>query len=587
MVDVGSKRFVQLFQGAVDQHGRVSREALTDLQRATSSIANDAEKAAAQEILSLVKHDREMDSFEVDHIRVALGTLNGVSPNKLPKELEKVLRHGVPQSNVLARNYDLTFDFSKDTPAFPARAVVTLEKKASGKAILEVDPERLDISKVQVGGKDVPFEVKGTRLVVDAPGAKELDIRYTVKPQDVTPQNAASAYGLIRDKFSGRMWTLTWPYNTGALFPSNSAPADGSTSRVTVRVADGHQAVATGHQEGTSFHTHKEAPAYAIAMYTAKDFEHGHAGHSHGGVAVSGYGVGNSVAASTRNAYRNTARESLDFYSQWLGEFEYGKTLKLVEVSGGLGGMEHTAAVAIMMNAARDPKYSRETAAHEVAHHWFGDNLRIKTWGDFWMSEGFTNYATYRFFRHSEGEKRFHELMDNARDEVRSALADNPHALAAPAHVDVNEIFDSIPYEMGPWILRMLEVKLGTEKFDGLLRAWYQDHRHSAVSTEQFIAFVKDRTGSDLTKFFAQWNHITAVPSLKPSVDIHGEKVKLSLEPRNDIPDGVRIPAVLQGTGGESKTVMVEPGKTVDVDAGFPVKKVSWDPERTVLADVR
>ena len=588
MPSVGSERFVQLFQRTLEKGGRISDADVKALQRAGAAVSGAQERAAVDGILSFLKHDRELDAFELSPVKKALEVLVGVSSGRLPRDLERVLTHAVPAANVLAKHYELSFDFSKDGASFPAKAVVTLEKPAPKVTILEVDPDRLSISKVTVKGREVPFEVKDGRVHVQAKGATALEFTYKVKPQDVRG-NAQTAYGLIRDKYSGRMWTLTWPYNTGALFPSNSAPKDGATSSVTVKVGGGREAVASGSQVGRSstFEAKAEAPAYAIALYTSKDFEVAHGGHSHGGVAVSSYGAGDSAPEKAREAYRKAAIDALDFFSQWLGQYDYGPTLKLVELAGGLGGMEHTAAVAIMLNSARDPESARETAVHETAHHWFGDNIRIATWGDFWMSEGFTNYATYRFFQAKEGDEKFHALLDRAKGEVRAALRDNPHALSAPAHTDVNEIFDSIPYEYGPWILRMVEQKIGREPFDALLKDWFAQKRQTDVSTDEFVAFVKDRTGQDLSTFFKEWNAITRVPRLDGEVALDGTTAKVSLKAEAGIPSGIEVPLRLEGAGGQSRTVRVKPGDALTVDAGFEVKRFRWDPERTVLADVR
>ena len=53
---------------------------------------------------------------------------------------------------------------------------------------------------------------------------------------------------------------------------------------------------------------------------------------------------------------------------------------------------------------------------------------------------------------------------------VRDQLTEKPHSLAGPRETYVNEIFDSIPYEMGTCRLRMLEVKVGTTKCEALLK---------------------------------------------------------------------------------------------------------------------
>ena len=591
MPEIASRQFAALFQQVVSKGGRLAESDVQALQRASGKIGNAHEQKAADGLMSLLKHDRELDAFEVAPAKKALGVLLGVSSGRLPADLEKVLTHAVPAANVKVKHYELSFDFSKDAATFPAHAVVTLERAAKGESILEVDPERLSIGAVTVNGKPVPFEVKDGRLHVDAPGAKALDITYRVKPQDIHGNAGAdTAYGLIRDKYAGRMWTLTWPYNTGALFPSNSNPSDGATAKVTLKVEAGHTSYASGNPVGgtNSFEMKAQAPAYSIALYDSPGFKKEDAGHAHNGVAVSGLGLDDAISKETRDAYRKSAISAVDYFTGWLGQYDYGNTLALVELPGGLGGMEHTSAVAIMLGNARDPAMAKETAVHETAHHWFGDNIRIATWGDFWMSEGFTNYATYRYFGATEGEAKLHQLLDRAKGEVRSALADNPHALSAPAETDVNEIFDSIPYELGPWILRMVEAKVGQPAFDGLLKDWFHANRQKAVTTADFVKFAKAKTGQDFTTFFKEWNTITQVPRLDGDVSLAGTKATVNLKAAPaGTPSGLELPLKLEGEGGQVKWVKVKPGDALTVDAGFPLKKFSWDPDRTVLADVR
>ena len=583
MPEINSKKFVQAFQAVMQKGGRVDASDVSVLERAQAAIDNPKEKEAARAIVSLLKHDRELDSFEVAPIKKALGILSGVSASRLPADLERVLTCAVPQANVTVKEYALTFDFSKEGATFPARAVITLDEKARGKTILEASADRLSITSVKVGGKEVPFEHKDGRLVVDAPGAAALDVTYAVKPVE---SKTGDEFGLVRDKYTGRMWTLTWPYNTGALFPSNSAPDDGVTAKVSVKVADGQEAVGPGAKSGQTFEINGAVPAYAISLYTAKKFESASAGKSKDGVEVTGYGMDARAPQDVREGYRKAAKDSLDFYSGWLGKYDYGNTLKLIEVEGSLGGMEHTGAVAIMIGAARNRADSKETAAHETAHHWFGDNLRIKSWGDFWMSEGFTSYATYRYMREAEGEASYKKLWDRGKEYIAYALEQNPHALYAPAHTDVNEIFDAVPYEMGAWMLRMIEVELGTATFDVLMRDWYQSHRQTAVSTSDFVKFAQEKTGKDFGPFLEGWNKITAVPSFRPRVEVEEGSVTVALTANAPFPKGMRIPLRLDGKNGETLTVMVDPRKRQSFDVPFKVKGHAWDPDKTVLANV-
>src|SRR5262249_15783237 len=114
-------------------------------------------------------------------------------------------------------------------------------------------------------------------------------------------------------------------------------------------------------------------------------------------------GPGARGRPEVRRGYQRAAAEAIDFFSAWLGPYAYGTRFALVEVGGSLGCMENAGAAAMMIGAIQGRDEAREMAVHEVAHHWFGDNLRIRNSGEFWMGEGFTNYLTYRFFGRRDG----------------------------------------------------------------------------------------------------------------------------------------------------------------------------------------
>ncbi|MDP2339496.1 MAG: M1 family aminopeptidase [Deltaproteobacteria bacterium] len=597
MPSLSAKSFQRAFEKTFATGGRVDAAAIKGLANAATKIKATDEKQAAQALLALVQHDKLLDADEVEPARKALCQLLGLEPSKLPPALEKLLKNAVPVPNVEVKNYDLTFDFSKDlsaaSPSFPARAVITLDKGAPKVTILEVDPDRIVVDEVRAGGKKVAFTCKDGRIHVEgAEGKKTLDISYRVTPD----HDVIDGYGLIRDRHSGRMWTMTWPYNTGALFPSNSRPHDGATARVTVHLkADAKDAknnpievVSAGTRRNGSFHVKKDVPAYAVAFTVGAFTDKGHA-HDHGHDAVT-HGLGTNATPATRKEVREATTEAMTFFSKWLGAYVFKDRMNIVESQTNLGGMEH--AGNILLSAGMNREDSIETAVHETAHMWFGDTVRIKNWGQFWMSEGFTNFATYRFMGHKHGDKKMFEMYDRAKDMVRTQIHDKAHALSDKSGTDIHEIFTDIPYQQGPWMLRMIEGKLGKSAFDDVIGGWFKAKKGTAVTTEDFIAFVRDKTGVDFTAFFSAWNHLEALPTFRDGSSIEGKVAHLLLEPHNTKgrgkpPAGIEVPVVLEGAGGKRFKALVTPGKAVDVDAGFPIKSISWDPERFVLCDIK
>jgi aminopeptidase N len=350
MPSVNARAFQVAFERTLAKGGRLSKDDVEALESAAKRLKDPKEKRAADDVLRLVRHDRVLDETEVEPARKALCRLLGVSSARLPKTLEKVLEHAVPVPNVRVASYDLSFDFSVDAPSFPARAVIDLEDKTKRTAILEIDPERIEIDEVRALGHRVPFSVKDGRLVVEADGAKRLDVSYKVKPTD-----DVTGYGLIRDRYAGRMWTLTWPYNTGALFPSSSRPDDGATARVTVHVKEGEQVVGPGKkQRDGAFHLDEPVPAYAISFTTGRFSDTGTT--TRGGYQARTIGLGKKVPDGVRKEVRTAVAESMKFLSGWLGAYPHGKTLNIVEIKSEYGGMEHAGAAAVAVGQSKADK---------------------------------------------------------------------------------------------------------------------------------------------------------------------------------------------------------------------------------------
>jgi aminopeptidase N len=583
MPSVRARAFQVTFEQALARGGRFSRDDIQALESAAKSIKDPKEKRAANDVLALVRHDRILDETEVAPARKALCRLLGVSSARLPARLEKVLTHAVPVPNVRVKSYDLTFDFKEDKPSFPARAVIELEAPAPARTVLEIDPDRLDIDEVRVGGRRVSFTVKDGRLLVDAEGARRLDVRYRV-----TPTTDTKSYGLIRDRYAGRMWTLTWPYNTGALFPSSSRPDDGATARVTVHVKAGEQVIGPGAQKDDgAFHLEEPVPAYAISFTTGAFTDNGVATSKKGHEART-VGLGKQVTPALRKEVRSAVADAMDFLSTWLGPYPVGKRLNIVEIKSEYGGMEHAGAVAVTVGQSR--KDTLEAAVHETVHHWFGDGVHIAHWGELWMSEGFTNYATWRFFRTQDGEAAFHGYLDTAKEQLKDTLkelgAGATHPLTNAPHVDPMEGLTLIPYMQGGWMLRMIEARIGTAKMDRLLKGWVKAKRGTAVTTRDFMNYAKKKHEVDLEGFFRAWGHLEKVPTFADRSRIRGERATLELQAKGPVPEGIAVPVLVEGPGGKSARFVVAPGAPLEIEAGFRIARLRWDPDRTVLCDV-
>ncbi|VDM69780.1 unnamed protein product [Strongylus vulgaris] len=109
--------------------------------------------------------------------------------------------------------------------------------------------------------------------------------------------------------------------------------------------------------------------------------------------------------------------------------------------------------------------------AHELAHQWFGDLVTMKWWEDVWLNEGFATHVQFLGTdKISDKKMRMEEyfLLDAltpalTRDSISSS---HPLSFQIDKAGEVFEAFDTISYQKGASVLRMLLAIIGRENFE-------------------------------------------------------------------------------------------------------------------------
>lgn len=138
--------------------------------------------------------------------------------------------------------------------------------------------------------------------------------------------------------------------------------------------------------------------------------------------------------------------------------------------------------------------------AHELAHSWSGNLVTNATWNDFWLNEGFTVY-----FEHRISEKLYgadysamtgllgHQDLVKSINEMKAEGHDQDTRLKLElTGRDPDDGMTDIAYEKGYGLLRLLESKVGRERFDAFLRGYFDRFAFQGMTTEKFVAYLKD-----------------------------------------------------------------------------------------------
>ena len=152
-------------------------------------------------------------------------------------------------------------------------------------------------------------------------------------------------------------------------------------------------------------------------------------------------------------------------------------------------------------SSTKTKQYIAEVISHELAHQWFGNLVTMKWWNDLWLNESFATYMATKivtkFYPEWDLWDQFLETSMNAAMMLDGLKTSHPIDVKVRKPSEIREIFDSISYDKGGCILRMLEHYVGPKNFKNGLHNYLSEHQY------------KNATGHDL------WNSIGKV-SKKP-----------------------------------------------------------------------
>jgi hypothetical protein len=286
--------------------------------------------------------------------------------------------------------------------------------------------------------------------------------------------------------------TVVWPYFCGNLFPCHSQPSDGTKFTLALDgIPSGKTAV---YPEAIESDAPPYMIAWAVGAYTRAEL-----GTTAAGTKITVDWLPNGETAA-RSGTKNLVKV-FDWYEKTLGPYAFGKQAGAVSVVWGeglYGGMEHHP----LWHVAKAAMGDEVTQAHEAAHGWFGDGVRLKCWEDFVLSEGTVSYLSARALTVAAPAMEA-KIWADYKDELDSAIAEG----GAPAwprscgQIDIikDKLFTNLPYMQGAFFYKDVAARIGVDVLDGVIGRFYQKYKNKPASMQDMIDAIKTDTGFDPT----------------------------------------------------------------------------------------
>ncbi|MDH3285470.1 MAG: M1 family aminopeptidase/hydrolase, partial [Acidobacteriota bacterium] len=441
---------------------------------------------------------------------------------------------------------DVAVDF--DAKRISGAASLTIDNR-SGATELVLDTRDLEIRGVSLGderraaafelGEPAGEAALGRPLTIAIDGATRLvHVDYATRPeaaalQWLAPEQTAGGTAPFLYTQGQAILTRTW-------VPCQDSPRVRMTYDATVRVPPGLLAVMSAESptepaaDGVhTFRMPQPIPAYLLALAVG-DLRFAALGPRTGVYAEP------PVLKAAAYEFADTEK-MMEATERLYGPYRWGRyDLLVLPPSFPFGGMENPRLAFLTPTILAGDRSLNALVAHELAHSWSGNLVTNATWNDLWLNEGFTVYVERRVMEELYGRPYADMLRLLGRQDLDQAFEetgrDSPDTRLAVdlAGRDPDDAFGDVPYEKGSLFLEMLERKVGRERFDDFLRAYFDRFAFQSLDTDEFARYLRealiDTEEHAGTVMLDAWLHGTGLPDDAPEVQSDAfEKVRAQL----------------------------------------------------------
>lgn len=208
-------------------------------------------------------------------------------------------------------------------------------------------------------------------------------------------------------------------------------------------------------------------------------------------------------SASAVNTFADL-HEMLNMFETRFGAYHWPKAgYTVVDFSS--GAMEHLTNIAYPKNALAVTNANQALVAHELSHHWFGNQVTCATAPDMWLNEGWASYCEAIYMEHFKGLASFKQYVAaNQRSVVNSAhLTDGGYWALTP--IPDNLTYSTTVYDKGSMVVHNLRNYMGDELFFPAVRSYIDAFTENHATSEQLRDYLANHSGISLNGFFDNW----------------------------------------------------------------------------------
>lgn len=438
-----------------------------------------------------------------------------------------------------AVGYDLHARFDWATTTLTASEDITVAIASS--PVIELDAG-MTVTAVHAGEAQLAYvadpatstmRVDLTPIATTAGTSATFTVDYTV---DAVAASTALRMGVPRDDdpvLTHVVYTDSEPDRARQWLVSKDSPDDRALWSVDVTVAPDQDVLgngarvtdeAVGSERRVGYALDKPIPTYMMA-FAAGDIVHTDRTTGRVPLAV-WYRRG---LALDPDATLDVVADAMATFEAKLGPYPWDSYS--VFLAPGYGGGMENATITFNAETSGQGNVSFGLNAHELAHHWFGDWVTMRTYNDVWVKEGMATLLA------SEADRARRDRTAGAPRLFGADFSFDPSESIVDTSLTGLDKYNSGPYERAAWLITQIREDIGDDAFWTALRGVLDQHAVGTITGEEFIASFP----------------------LDPTSAAHA----LASLPSHDAP-AISVSTADDGTGGTALTLtLFDPGATI------------------------
>ncbi|HEX8902121.1 M1 family metallopeptidase [Vitreimonas sp.] len=227
----------------------------------------------------------------------------------------------------------------------------------------------------------------------------------------------------------------------------------------------------------------------------------------------------------------NAGEQSLRYFTDYFGIRYPLPKLDMIGVpgAGGFGAMENWGAILYFDQYLLVDENSSEAerqnvfgiVAHEIAHQWFGNLVTMMWWDDLWLNEGFASWMAAKATEavHPDWNPWLAQMIDGTSTAMALDARQGTHPVVQTVNTldEANLAFDTITYEKGLAVIRMLEAYVGEEDFRTGVRNYLNGRLYGNARTEDLWTAVQAASGQPVLEIARSFTTQPGFPVLMVS----------------------------------------------------------------------